>query len=82
MKPSQPTITPSHLDTVETAKPRRTFHDTAEAFHATIETFYDTVELSMAPPGGRFEYLTSPRIRQSSSFLRLLQKLNAEESNP
>ena len=35
-------MTPSHLDTVETAKPRRTFHDTAEAFHVTVETFYDT----------------------------------------
>ena len=61
-------MTPSHLDTVETAKPRRTFHDTAEAFHVTVETFYDTVAPSMTPPGGRFEYLTSSRVRQSSSF--------------
>ena len=61
-------MTPSHLDTVETAKPRRTFHDTAEAFHVTVETFYDTVAPSMKPPGGRFEYLTSSRVRQSSSI--------------
>ena len=72
MTPSKPSITPSHLGTVETAKPLRTFHDTAEAFHVTVETFYDTVAPSMGPPGVRFEYLTSYRVRQSSSFLRLL----------
>ena len=38
MTPPKPIMTPSHLDTVETAKPRRTFHDTAEAFHVTVET--------------------------------------------
>ena len=68
MAPSKPSMTPSHVDTVETAKPRRTFHDTAEAFHVTVETFYDTATPPMTTPGGRFEYLTSSRVRQSSSF--------------
>ena len=46
MTPQKPFMTPSHLDTVEIAKPSRTFHDTAEALHVTVETFYDTVEPS------------------------------------
>ena len=87
--PQKPSMTPSHLDTVETAKPHRTFHDTAEAFHVTVETFYDTVAPSMAPPGGRFEYLTSSRVRQSSSFFtastntarRRKQPVTAEEAS-
>ena len=53
-------MTPSHLQTVESAKPRRTFL-TPEAFHGTVESFYDTFAPSMTPPGGRFEYLTSSR---------------------
>jgi hypothetical protein len=75
-------LAPSHLDTVETAKPRRTFHDTAEAFHVIVETFYDTVAPSMAPPGGRFEYLTSSRVRQSSSFFTASTKTARRRKQP
>ena len=87
MTSPKPSMTPSHLDTVETAN--GAFHDTAEAFHVTVETFYDTATPPMTTPGGRFEYLTSSRVRQSSSFFtastktarRRKQPVSAEEAS-